>query len=428
MMTTAPRRPQVVIIGGGFGGINAAQALKDANVDVTVIDRRNHHVFQPLLYQVATASLSPADIAQPIRTILRKQENVIAVLLANVTGIDLAAQEVVLDGERVGYDYLVLATGARHAYFGHDEWEGLAPGLKSLEDALEIRRRILVAFEEAERTDDEDARNRLMTFVVVGGGPTGTELAGALGEISRQTLAREYDRIDPTWAKIYLFEAGPRILSTFPESLSGKAAKFLNGLGVQVRTNTPVSEVTEQGVVAGDKSIPAATVLWAAGVLASPLAKTLDVPVDRAGRVIVNSDLTAPSHPNVFVIGDLAALNGEDGRQLPGVAQVAIQQGQHAAGNIVRSMEGEAMTPFAYDDKGNLATIGRNKAVAEIRGRKLSGFIAWVVWLWIHIYFLIGFRNRLGVMLNWAWSYLTFNRGARLITVTGYDKSREIVG
>jgi NADH:ubiquinone reductase (H+-translocating) len=426
-MSEQKHRPQVVIIGGGFGGINAAQALKDADVDVTVIDRRNHHVFQPLLYQVATASLSPADIAQPIRTILRKQENVIAVLLASVTGIDLAAREVVLDGERVGYDYLVVATGARHAYFGHDEWEGLAPGLKSLEDALEIRRRILVAFEEAERTDDEDARNRLMTFVVAGGGPTGTELAGALGEISRQTLAREYDRIDPTWAKIYLFEAGPRILSTFPESLSSKAAKFLNGLGVQVRTNTPVSEVTEQGVVAGDKLIPAATVLWAAGVRASPLAKTLELPVDRAGRVIVNSDLTAPSHPDVFVIGDLAALNGEDGRQLPGVAQVAIQQGKHAAANIVRSIEGEPMTPFTYNDKGNLATIGRNKAVADIRGRKLSGFIAWVVWLWIHIYFLIGFRNRLGVMLNWAWSYLTFNRGARLITVTGYDKSREIV-
>jgi NADH dehydrogenase len=377
---------------------------------------------------VATASLSPADIAQPIRTILSKQENVTAVLLANVTGIDLEAQEVVLDGERVPYDYLVLATGARHAYFGHDEWEGLAPGLKSLEDALEIRRRILLAFEEAERTDDEDARNRLLTFVVVGGGPTGAELAGALGEIARQTLAKEYDRIDPTWAKIYLFEAGPRILATFPESLSTKAMKFLNSLGVQVRAGTPVTEITEQGVVAGGKQIPAATVLWAAGVLASPLAKTLDEPLDRAGRVVVNPDLTAPAHPNVFVIGDLAALNGEDGRQLPGVAQVAIQQGRHAAGNIERSMRGEAMTPFSYNDKGNLATIGRNRAVADIRGRKLSGFIAWVVWLWVHIYFLIGFRNRLGVMLNWAWSYLTFNRGARLITVTGYEKSREIVG
>lgn len=426
-MSAANQRPRVVIIGGGFAGINTARALKDANVDITIIDRRNHHVFQPLLYQVATASLSPADIAQPIRTILRRQDNVNAVLLANVTAVDLAAQEVVLDSERTGFDYLVIATGVRHTYFGHDEWEGLAPGLKSLEDALEIRRRILLAFEEAERTDDEDARRRLMTFLVIGGGPTGSELAGALGEISRQTLAKEYDRIDPTWARIYLFEAGPRILSTFPEQLANKATKFLNGLGVQVRTNTPVTEVTEHGVVAGGKRIPAATVLWAAGVLASPLARTLDVPLDKAGRVIVNPDLTVPSHPNVFIAGDLAALNGADGRQLPGVAQVAIQQGTLAAENIERSMGGDALVAFAYNDKGNMATIGRNKAIADIRGRHLSGFIAWVAWLVIHIFFLIGFRNRLGVILNWVWSYVTFNRGARLITVTGYDQSREIV-
>ena len=426
-MSAANQRPRVVIIGGGFAGINTARALKDANVDITIIDRRNHHVFQPLLYQVATASLSPADIAQPIRTILRRQDNVNAVLLANVTAVDLAAQEVVLDSERTGFDYLVIATGVRHTYFGHDEWEGLAPGLKSLEDALEIRRRILLAFEEAERTDDEDARRRLMTFLVIGGGPTGSELAGALGEISRQTLAKEYDRIDPTWARIYLFEAGPRILSTFPEQLANKATKFLNGLGVQVRTNTPVTEVTEHGVVAGGKRIPAATVLWAAGVLASPLARTLDVPLDKAGRVIVNPDLTVPSHPNVFIAGDLAALNGADGRQLPGVAQVAIQQCTLAAENIERSMGGDALVAFAYNDKGNMATIGRNKAIADIRGRHLSGFIAWVAWLVIHIVFLIGFRNRLGVILNWVWSYVTFNRGARLITITGYDQSREIV-
>jgi len=426
-MSAANQRPRVVIIGGGFAGINTARALKDANVDITIIDRRNHHVFQPLLYQVATASLSPADIAQPIRTILRRQDNVNAVLLANVTAVDLAAQEVVLDSERTGFDYLVIATGVRHTYFGHDEWEGLAPGLKSLEDALEIRRRILLAFEEAERTDDEDARRRLMTFLVIGGGPTGSELAGALGEISRQTLAKEYDRIDPTWARIYLFEAGPRILSTFPEQLANKATKFLNGLGVQVRTNTPVTEVTEHGVVAGGKRIPAATVLWAAGVLASPLARTLDVPLDKAGRVIVNPDLTVPSDLNVFIAGDLAALNGADGRQLPGVAQVAIQQGTLAAENIERSMGGDALVAFAYNDKGNMATIGRNKAIADIRGRHLSGFIAWVAWLVIHIVFLIGFRNRLGVILNWVWSYVTFNRGARLITITGYDQSREIV-
>ncbi|CAN5571510.1 NAD(P)/FAD-dependent oxidoreductase [soil metagenome] len=426
-MSAANQRPRVVIIGGGFAGINTARALKDANVDITIIDRRNHHVFQPLLYQVATASLSPADIAQPIRTILRRQDNVTAVLLDNVTAVDLAAQDVVLDSERTGFDYLVIATGVRHTYFGHDEWEGLAPGLKSLEDALEIRRRILLAFEEAERTDDEDARRRLMTFVVIGGGPTGSELAGALGEISRQTLAKEYDRIDPTWARIYLFEAGPRILSTFPEQLANKATKYLNGLGVQVRTNTPVTEVTEHGVVAGGKRIPAATVLWAAGVLASPLARTLDVPLDKAGRIIVNPDLTVPSHPNVFIAGDLAALNGADGRQLPGVAQVAIQQGTLAAENIERSMGGDALVAFAYNDKGNMATIGRNKAIADIRGRHFSGFIAWVAWLVIHIFFLIGFRNRLGVILNWVWSYVTFNRGARLITVTGYDQSREIV-
>jgi NADH:quinone reductase (non-electrogenic) len=426
-MTDAGQRPRVVIIGGGFGGLNAARALKDAAVDITIIDRRNHHVFQPLLYQVATASLSPADIAQPIRTILRRQDNVTSVLLANVTSIDLDAQVVVLDSERIGFDYLVIATGARHTYFGHDEWESLAPGLKSLEDALEIRRRILLAFEEAERTDDEDARHRLMTFVVVGGGPTGTELAGALGEISRQTLAREYDRIDPTWARIYLFEAGPRILSTFPEKLSNKAVTYLNALGVQVRASTPVTEVSSAGVVAGGKRIPAGTVLWAAGVLASPLARTLNVPLDRAGRVIVNPDLTIPSHSNVFVAGDLAALNGADGRQLPGVAQVAIQQGKQAADNIERSMRGEALVDFAYNDKGNMATIGRNKAVADIRGRQLGGFVAWVAWLCIHIYFLIGFRNRLGVMINWAWSYVTFNRGARLITATGYDQTREIV-
>jgi NADH dehydrogenase len=420
-------KPRVVIVGAGFGGINAARALKKAKVDVTVIDRRNHHVFQPLLYQVATASLSPADIAQPIRSILRKQENVKAVLLAKVETIDLERGEVQTDGERIPYDYLILGTGASHAYFGHDEWEVRAPGLKSLEDALEIRRRILLAFECAEREEDEEARNRYMTFVVVGGGPTGAELAGALGEISRQTLAREFDRIDPTWARIYLFEAGPRILTNFPEELANKAAKYLNSLGVQVRAGSPVTEITEQGVVVGDKLYPAATVLWAAGVRASPLGATLGVPLDRAGRVIVDPDLTVPGHPNVFVIGDLAALAGEDGKPLPGVAQVGIQQGKQAARNVMRAIAGESLESFHFVDKGNMATIGRNRAIAEIRGVRLTGFIAWVAWLWIHIYFLIGFRNRLVVMLQWAWSYLTFNRGARLITSTGYDHRREIV-
>jgi NADH:ubiquinone reductase (H+-translocating) len=426
-MAASGRKPHVVIIGGGFGGLNAARALRDAPVDITIIDRRNHHVFQPLLYQVATASLSPADIAQPIRAIFRNQDNVTTVLLAEANSVDLAGKRIILDEGEISYDYLVIATGARHAYFGHDEWEPLAPGLKSLEDALEIRRRVLVAFEEAERTDDEYARNRLMTFVVVGGGPTGAELAGALGEISRQTLAREYDRIDPTWARIYLFEAGPRILSTFPESLANKAVKYLNSLGVQVRTGTAVTEISTEGVVAGDKMIPVATVLWAAGVVASSLARTLDVPLDRNGRVIVQPDLTIAGYPDAFVVGDLAALAGEDGRQLPGVAQVAIQQGQCAARSIVHSLHGEPLETFQYVDKGNMATIGRNKAVADIRGIRLSGFVAWVAWLWIHIFYLIGFRNRLGVMLNWAWSYVTYNRGARLITKTGFEQTREII-
>ncbi len=427
-MTTSSQKPHVVIVGAGFGGINAARSLRNANVTITVIDRRNHHLFQPLLYQVATASLSPADIAQPIRSILRKQPNVKAVLMATVTNIDLKEQRVDIDGESIPFDFLILATGARHAYFGHDEWERDAPGLKSLEDALEIRRRILLAFEDAERMSDENERIRLLTFVVVGGGPTGTELAGALAEISRQTLANDFDSIDPTWARIYLFEAGPRILSMFPEKLSDKAYRYLNGLGVQVRTGTPVTAVSTDGVVAGGRAIPAATVLWAAGVTASPLGKSLGVPLDRAGRVQVLPDLTIPGHTNVFVIGDLASLSDSGGNLLPGVAQVAMQQGSHAALNIRRSLKNEPLSTFEYSDKGNMATIGRNKAVAEIRGRRLSGFVAWVAWLWIHIYFLIGFRNRLGVILNWAWSYVTFNRGARLITSTGYDQSREIVG
>lgn len=427
-MPNPNQKPHVVIVGAGFGGINAARTLRNANVTITVIDRRNHHLFQPLLYQVATASLSPADIAQPIRSILRNQPNVRAVLMANVTNIDLRERRVDADGTSIPFDFLVVATGARHAYFGHDEWESGAPGLKSLEDALEIRRRILIAFEEAERTTDEGERTRLLTFVVVGGGPTGTELAGALAEISRQTLANDFDSIDPTWARIYLFEAGPRILPMFAEKLSDKAYRYLNGLGVQVRTGTPVTAVSNDGVVADGRSIPAATILWAAGVTASPLGKSLGVPLDRAGRVQVMPDLTIPGHRNVFVIGDLASLADSSGTLLPGVAQVAMQQGIHAAQNIMQSLKGDQLDAFEYSDKGNMATIGRNKAVAEVRGRRLSGFVAWVAWLWIHIYFLIGFRNRLGVILNWAWSYVTFNRGARLITSTGYNQSREIVG
>lgn len=409
-------RPRVVIVGAGFAGINAARALRDVRVDITIIDRQNHHLFQPLLYQVATASLSPADIAQPVRAIFRKQENVKLVLMAEVTSIDTNARLVQAGKTAVGYDYLLLATGSRDAYFGHDDWAANAPGLKSLDDAVEIRRRILVAFEFAEQEMDEDARQKLLTFVVVGGGPTGVELAGALGEISRQTLAREFDRIDPTWAHIYLFEAGPRILPTFPEALSHKATRYLSRLGVQVRTGSPVQSASADGVVVDGKMIPAATVLWAAGVQATTLGRELGTPTDRAGRVQVNEDLTVPGLPSIFVAGDLASLAGANGKPLPGVAQVAIQQGRHAAANIVRAINGEILEPFHYRDKGNLATIGRNRAVADIRGRQLSGFVAWTAWLWIHIYFLIGFRNRLTVMLQWAWSYLTFNRGARLIT------------
>jgi NADH dehydrogenase len=422
----AAETPHVVIVGGGFGGLNAARALAKAPVRITVVDRRNHHLFQPLLYQVATASLSPADIASPIRAILRKQDNA-TVLLAEVTGIDLARKDVALDGGRLTYDYLILAAGAGHSYFGHDEWEKRAPGLKSLEDALEIRRRILLAFEDAERAGDETERDRLMTFVVVGGGPTGVELAGALGEISRHTLARDFDRIDPTWAKIYLLEAGPRILPMFPEKLARKAITDLNRLGVRVRTGALVTQVDAEGVLLGQERIRAGTVLWAAGVRASSLGKTLGVELDRAGRVPVEPDLTVPGHPEIFVIGDLASLSGSDGKPLPGVAQVAIQEGKWAAANIRRALAGQPPQPFHYRDYGNMATIGRNRAIADIRGYKLWGFPAWVAWLFIHIMYLIGFRNRLVVFVQWMWAYFTFQRGARLITVTGYERHREVL-
>ncbi|HEY7033320.1 MAG TPA: NAD(P)/FAD-dependent oxidoreductase [Thermomicrobiales bacterium] len=418
--------PHVVVIGGGFGGLNAARALARAPVRVTVVDRRNHHLFQPLLYQVATASLSPADIASPIRGILRKQDNA-SVLLAEVTAIDLARKEVVLDEERLAYDYLILAAGAGHSYFGHDDWEKLAPGLKSLEDALEIRRRILQAFEDAERVNDETQRDRLMTFVVVGGGPTGVELAGALGEISRYTLARDFEHIDPTWAKIYLLEAGPRILPTFPEKLARKAVTDLNRLGVRVRTGALVTRVDDEGVMLGQERIRACTVLWAAGVKASPLGSLLGVALDRAGRVPVEPDLTLPGHPEVYVVGDLAALAGTDGKPLPGVAQVAIQQGRSASANVLRTIRGESRQPFHYRDYGTMATIGRNRAIADIHGYKLWGFPAWVAWLFIHIMYLIGFRNRLVVLVQWAWAYFTFQRGARLITVTGYQREQEVL-
>jgi NADH dehydrogenase len=408
-------RPHVVIIGGGFAGLNAAKALKGAPVRVTLIDRRNHHLFQPLLYQVATASLSPAEIASPIRSVLRKQEN-LTVLLAEATAIDLEKREVQLDYRTMSYHYLIVAAGARHSYFGHDEWEAYAPGLKSLEDALTIRSRVLLAFEEAERAIDDATRNRLMTFVVVGGGPTGVELAGALAEISRHSLASDFDHIDPRTAKIYLLEAGPRLLPMFSEKLAKKAQTLLDRLGVTVRTGAMVTDVEPHAVKLGDERIEAYTVLWAAGVAASPLAKTLGVPLDRAGRVTVEPDLTVKGHPELFVIGDVAALNGKDGRPLPGVAPVAMQQGKHAAENIKRALGHLPMTPFRYFNRGSMATIGRNHAIAEIGKLKLTGFVAWLAWLFVHIIYLIGFRNRILVALQWMWGYFTFHRSARLIT------------
>ncbi len=411
----ADERPHVVIIGGGFAGLNTAKALKDAPVRITLVDRRNHHLFQPLLYQVATASLSPAEIASPIRSVLRGQENV-TVLLAEANSIDIEKREIQLDYRTMSYDYLVIAAGARHSYFGHDEWEPNAPGLKSLEDALDIRRRILIAFEEAERATDEATKNRLLTFVVVGGGPTGVELAGALGEISRHSLAQDFDHIDPRTAKIYLLEAAPRILPMFSEKLANKAMQFLDRLGVTVRVNAMVTDVEPHTVVLGDERIKCNTVLWAAGVTASRLAKSLGVSLDRAGRVIIEPDLTVKDHSELYVIGDLASLNGKDGRPLPGVAPVAMQEGKHTAANIKRAIANKPLTPFHYFNRGNMATIGRNHAIAEIGKLKLSGFFAWMAWLFVHIIYLIGFRNRVVVALQWLWSYFTFHRSARLIT------------
>jgi len=407
--------PHVVIIGAGFGGLYAAKALADAPVRITVVDRRNHHLFQPLLYQVATAVLSPADIAQPIRAILRGQTNV-TVVLAEATAIDPERREVRVGGDHLAYDYLLLAAGTSHAYFGHDEWEPLAPGLKSLEDATEIRRRILVAFEEAEREADPGRRDALMTFVVVGGGPTGVELAGAIAEISRYALAEDFDHINPAEARIILLEAADRLLLTFPESLGKKAAAALTRLGVQIRTHSPVTGIEPGLVRLGDEELPAATVLWAAGVRSSPLTPTLGVELDRAGRVRVEPDLSVPGHPELFVVGDLSALTDRKGRPLPGTAPVAIQQGRWAAENIVRRVGGQPTIPFRYRDRGNMATIGRNSAVADIKGLRLSGFPAWLAWAVVHVFNLIGFRNRLVVSIQWTWSYLTYQRGARLIT------------
>jgi NADH dehydrogenase len=403
-----------VIVGGGFGGLYAARALARAPVEVTLLDRRNHHLFQPLLYQVASAALNPADIAEPIRRVFRHQANC-RVLLAEATGIDVARRCVQLTDDVVPYDYCIVATGATHSYFGHPEYAHLAPGLKSIEDALEIRRRVLLAFEAAELETDPAVRTALLTFVVVGGGPTGVELAGALSEIARHALDEDFRSIDPRDARVLLVEGVPRLLPVFPPELSAKAADQLKALGVEVRTDTMVTGIDETSVTLGSERIEARTVLWAAGVAASPIGRSLGVPLDRAGRVRVEPDLSVPGHPEVFVIGDLAVLE-QDGKPVTGLAAVAVQEGPHAARNVVHSVRGEPREPFHYRDKGILATIGRKAAVASFGRVKLSGLTAWLVWLFVHIFLLIGFRNRIVVMFGWAWTYFTYERGARLIT------------
>ncbi|MBI2567389.1 MAG: NAD(P)/FAD-dependent oxidoreductase [Candidatus Schekmanbacteria bacterium] len=413
-MQRQPAAPHVVIVGGGFGGLYAARALRRAPVRITVVDRRNHHLFQPLLYQVASAALNPSDIAYPLRATLRRQRNA-QVILGEARRIDTSTRLVHLDGDVLSYDYLILATGATHAYFGHDEWAPYAPGLKTIEDALEIRRRVLLAFEAAEREPDPEARQAWLSFVIVGAGPTGVELAGALSEIARHALARDFRDIDPTHARVVLVEGGSRVLPAFSAAHSGKAEEQLGALGVEVRTDAFVTGIDERGVTLGDTRIASRTVLWAAGVVASPLGASLGVPLDRAGRVIVDSSLRPPGVANVFVIGDLAAA-ATGGKPVPGIAPAAIQAGRFAAGAIDRLLRGQPLGTFHYRDKGMLATIGRSAAIARLGPLELSGFSAWVAWLAVHIFFLIGFRNRLFVMLSWAWSYLTFQRGARLIT------------
>lgn len=408
-------KPRVVIVGSGFGGLEAAKKLACKDVHVTVIDRTNYHLFQPLLYQVATAALSPADIAAPVRAVLSKCANV-EVILAEVQSVDVDAKKVKTVDLDIDYDYLILATGARHSYFGHDEWEKLAPGLKSLEDAIELRRRILLAFEYAEKTTDEAVRKAALNFVIIGGGPTGVEMAGAIAEISRHTLAKDFRHIDPSEARVILIEGEPRLLAAYPEDLSASARKQLMDLGVEVRTGARATNLTEAGVQVNGEFIPCRVKIWAAGNNASFVGKTLGVPVDRCGRVIVNDDLTIPGHPEVQVIGDLANFPHQTGQPLPGISPVAMQQGRHAARNVLAMTQGRKPQRFRYWDKGTMATIGRNKAVADLRFMHLSGLPAWLAWLFVHIVFLVGFRNRLVVLFQWAWAYLTFDKGARLIT------------
>ncbi|GAC1434694.1 MAG: NAD(P)/FAD-dependent oxidoreductase [Terriglobales bacterium] len=420
---------RVVIVGAGFGGLTAARKLARYPVHITVVDRKNHHTFQPLLYQVATAGISPAEIAAPIRWVLRGHSNV-EVLLGEVEDFDLQQRVVKLADFEIEYDYLIVAAGARHSYFGHDEWEAFAPGLKTIEDALEMRRRILLAFELAERQGVAGQPPLPLNFVVIGGGPTGVELAGTLAEIARRVLADEFHSIDPKRTRIILLEGGPRILPSYPDDLSRSAERQLQRLGVEVQTSTMVTGVEPAAVYVGETHIPAAVILWAAGVAASPLGKKLGVPVDRAGRVMVNADLSIPAHPEVFVLGDLASLKDKNGQLLPGVAPVAMQQATDTAKNIGRDLKGEPRQDFHYLDKGSLATIGRKAAIAQFGKFHISGLLAWLAWLFIHILFLIGFRNRLIVLLQWAWSYFTYERGARLITgnttLPGWTELREV--
>jgi NADH:ubiquinone reductase (H+-translocating) len=414
-LSMTEKKLRVVGVGGGFGGLEAARNLAKLPVHVTVIDRKNHHTFQPLLYQVATAGISPGEIAAPIRWILRGHDNV-EVLLGEVVGFDLERRVVRLSDLEIPYDYLVVAAGAGHSYFGNDSWEGLAPGLKTVEDALEIRRRVLLAFELAERHAIANETEPELNFVIVGAGPTGVELAGTLAEIASQVLRNEFKAIDPKRTRIILLEGGPRVLPTYAPDLSESAVRQLHKLGVEVRASAMVTNIEPGAVWVGAERIPATVVLWAAGVAASSLGRQLDAPLDRAGRVLVTRDLSIPNHPEVFVIGDLASLKDEKGNLLPGVAPVAMQEGRAVSKNIARDLQNTARRNFHYVDKGSLATIGRAAAVAQIRGLHISGYFAWLAWLFVHVFFLIGFRNRLIVLIQWAWSYITYERGARLIT------------
>ena len=414
----SPHRPHVVIVGGGFGGLRAARMLRDADVDVTLVDRTNHHLFQPLLYQVATATLAPSDISVPIRWLLRRQKNT-RVLLAEVTAIDVHARRVTLDGgeRELRYDYLVVAAGARHSYFGKDHWERVAPGLKSIDDAFDIRRRFLLAFERAEKATDPAERAAHLTFVIVGGGPTGVELAGIIPDVAKHALVEDFREIDTRSTRVLLLEGGRRLLPAFSEKLSERARRDLEKLKVEVRLDSLVTDVTPEGVRVGDEFIPARSVFWAAGNAASPLGKMLGVPLDRAGRVKVEADLSIPGHREVFVVGDMAYFEHE-GVVVPGVAPAANQMGRSAAHNILRDLASQPREHFRYRDKGNMATIGRHKAVAVLGSLEMSGWLAWNAWLFVHIMYLVGFRNRISVLVQWAYAYFTYQRGVRLITGT----------